>query len=241
MNRNIFSTILISLLMAILVHLFWPQHDATQIKKETSLERIKRTGILRCGYNAWPPFFEIDPNTKKLKGISKEISDEIIALAGWKIEYIDIPSGNDVQDLRSGKIDAMCGTGPWFMGTIKEINFTKPYDYAGVYLYGRAEEARFKKPEDMNSPQVQFVGMDGDLSADLVQRFYSKAKIYTMPGTTDQAQMLLNVTTGKADAVIIDPVSASNFNHGNSKKLKLLFPDKPVVVYGAGFFGKERR
>ncbi|MGE0251881.1 MAG: substrate-binding periplasmic protein [Dongiaceae bacterium] len=212
-----------------------PVAEGVSHATETTLARIKRTGILRCGYNAWPPFFELDPNTKKLTGISKDFSDQIIALAGWKIEYIDVPVGNDVQDLRTGKVDAMCGAGPWYMAAIKEINFTRPYDYAGVYIYGNEDENRFAKPEDLNSPQVQFVGMDGDLSADLVQRFYSQAKIYTLPGTTDLAQMLLNVTTRKADVVIVDPISVENFNKDNEKKLKPLFPDKPVVVYGAGF------
>jgi polar amino acid transport system substrate-binding protein len=241
--RNLLTTILVSLVIAIGVHVFWPKPavvtsssvtiDAKQ--EESLLERIQRTGAVRCGYTPWPPFWEVDANTNQSKGLTKELSDKFFQLAGWKPEYIAVAAGSEVSDLKTGKIDLMCGAGPWYIGTLKEINYTHPYYFAGVYVYGRDDETRFAAQADLNSGDAHFVGLDGDLSIDLVQRLFPQANIQTLTGLTDPAQMMLNVTTRKADLVIIDPITAESFNKNNDVKLKSLFPDQPIAVYGGGF------
>lgn len=203
-------------------------------KTETAYERVIRTGTLRCGYSPWPPYWSVDPNTGVITGLSKDLSDITAKLMGMKIEYVQITNGQQVQDLNSGKIDAMCGDGPWVISTIKYIDYTKSYIYAAVYIYGRADENRFKSFDDLNKPEVIFTGIDGDLSSDLVQSNFPQAKIGTMSSSTDPSQLMMNVTTGKADVVIIDPLAASLFTKNNPGKLKLII-SQSVAAYGAGF------
>ncbi len=33
---------------------------------ETTYERVMRTGIIKCGYMLWPPYFDMDLTTKKI-------------------------------------------------------------------------------------------------------------------------------------------------------------------------------
>ncbi|MDB5477509.1 MAG: amino acid transporter substrate-binding protein family [Alphaproteobacteria bacterium] len=239
MKRNLALTVFVAILVSVLVHLSWPSKIAgmqTEMpKKETALERIKRTGTIRCGYLLWPLFFDLDPNTKELSGLYKDFTDTVISLAGWKIEYIQLVAGNEVTDLKIGRVDAMCGYGPWYLSSIKEVDYSRPLAYASVYLYGREEETRFKHPDDINNAGISLVGIDGDVSIDLAQRLYPKAKLYPLPGTTDGAQLLLNVATRKADAVITDPLTVAGFNKTNMDKVKSLFPGYPVATYGMEF------
>src|ERR1017187_10069906 len=80
---------------------------ASDQAKESAYDRVMRTGTLRSGYIAWPPYFSLDPNTKILSGVSKDISDSAARILGLKIEYIDVPNAGQVENFKSGKIDAM--------------------------------------------------------------------------------------------------------------------------------------
>jgi len=221
-------------LLIVLLSLIALPAFAVDAPKESVYDRVMRTGVLRCGYVAWPPYFSLDPNTKTLSGVSKDISDSAARILGLKIEYVDVPNAGQVEDFNSGKIDAMCGDGPWVLSTIKYVDYSKPYFYVPVYAYGRAGEERFKSPVDLNNPGVTFVAIDGDLSTDLALADFPKAKLSSLGNVSDPSQMLLNVTTGKADVVIVDPVTVDTFSKNNPRKITKLF-DKPVAVYGGGF------
>jgi len=206
--------------------------------KETAYDRVMRTGVLRCGYIAWPPYFSLEPNTKTLSGISKDISDEAARILGLKIEYVDVANGGQVEDFNSGKIDAMCGDGPWVLSAIKYLDYSRPYFYVPVYAYGRADEKRFAAQDDLNRPEVTFTAIDGDLSTDLALAVFPKAKLASLGNISDPSQMLLNVSTRKADVVIVDPVTVADFAKNNPGKIKQLFAN-PVAVYGGGFSVKK--
>ena len=206
--------------------------------KESAYDRVMRTGTLRCGYIAWPPYFSLDPNTKILSGVSKDISDSASRILGLKTAYIDVPNAGQVENFNSGKIDAMCGDGPFVLSTIKYVDYTKPYYYVPVYAYGRANEKRFNASEDLNRAGVTFVAIDGDLSTDLALADFPRATLSSLGNVSDPSQMLLNVQTGKADVVIVDPVTVNLFAKNNPGKIKRLFA-RPVAVYGGGFSVKK--
>ena len=205
---------------------------------ETAYARVLRTGVLRCGYSPWPPFFSVEPNTKAVSGVSKDLSDAAAKILGLKIEYVEITLGQQVQDLNNGKIDAVCGDSPWVLSTLKYVDYTKPYYYLPEYLYARADEKRFASPEDLNRPEVTFTAIDGDVSTDIAQDRFPKAKLNSMGSLADPAQLLLNVLTKKADVVVTDPAAFAVFAKSNPNKIKILF-SRPVAVYGGGFSVKK--
>ncbi len=225
-------------LFVLLFALIAVQPAMASTPSETTYARVLRTGVLRCGYSHWPPFFSIDPNTKAVSGVSKDFSDAAAKILGIRIEYIEITVGQQVQDLNNGKIDAVCGDGPWVLSTLRYIDYTKPYYYVPEYLYARADEKRFAAPEDLNRPDVTFTAIDGDVSTDIAQDRFPKAKLNSMGNLADPSQLLLNVVTKKADVVITDPAAFTSFAKSNPNKIKVLFP-RPVAVYGGGFSVKK--
>jgi ABC-type amino acid transport substrate-binding protein len=224
--------------IAVLVVSLWPhaaQTPATPPTKESAYERVMRTGILRCGFIAWPPGFEIDANTKEVKGPTKEIFESIIKLTGWQAEFIEVPLGTVATELKNGRIDAMCADGPFTVSTVKYVDYTSWAFYTPVFVYLRANEAKFTDLSKLNDPTAEFVGIDGDLSIDLVTLRFPKAKIQTLSNMTDPAQMLLNVVDGKADAVILDPYTAEAFMRNNPGKIQSYTAEGPLAVYPLGF------
>lgn len=206
--------------------------------QETAYQRVMRTGTIKCGYTPWPMYFDLDPVTKELTGADKEMSDATAKLLGLKIEYIEVQFANKVIDLQSGKVDVLCGDGPWILTSIKQQDYTVPYTYIPVYPYVRANETRLKSRDDLNKPDVTFVGIDGDTSVELVQNYFPQAKLTSLVTNADASQMLLDVSTNKADVTVLDPAAATNFIKNNPGKVKPL-TTKALAVYNVGFGVKK--
>lgn len=226
-------------MLACLILLFSFMSVAQAKEGETAFQRVERTGVLRCGFIPWPPAFEVDPNTNEVKGESKALFESIIKLTGWKVEYVQVALGSDALDLNSGRIDAMCAAGPWVITSVKFVDYTTPVIYSPVFVYVRADDTRFKSYQDLDAEGVSFAGIDGDLSTDLAALRFPKAKIKTLINLTDPAQLMLEVATGKADAVIIDPQAADAFMASNPGKIAVLAVKEPLAVYPIGLSVKR--
>lgn len=201
---------------------------------ESTFDRVMRTGVLRCGIIPWPPGAEVDPVTKEIRGPTKELFDAIIRLTGWKPEFVEVALGEVPLDLEHGKIDAMCADGPWTITNIKFVDYTIWAGYTPVLVYIRAKETRYKNYRDLDGQNVSFVGIDGDISSDLAALRFPKAPLRTLVNLTDPAQMMMEVAEGKADAVILDPVTAEGFMKNNPGKIKPLSGKAPLAVYPFG-------
>jgi ABC-type amino acid transport substrate-binding protein len=219
------------------VHFSTAQNTAivkTETKHESAYDRIVRTGIIRCGIYVWPPYIEKDANTGELKGFTKDILTRIIGLLELRPEFIELQPGMQKQDLESGKVDAICGDGPWYASSIKYISYTNGYSLTPVYAYKRKGDDRITSLSQLNSKDVKFIGLDGDLSIDLARSFYPAAQIQTLASTVDPSQLLLNVVTKKTDVTITEPVGAKKFMDSNPDTIERV-SDKPLAMYKGGF------
>lgn len=208
-------------------------------QKESAYDRVMRTGVLHCGFIPWPPGFEVDPNTNVIKGPTKELFEAIIKLTGWKVEFVQVALGNNALDLNNGRIDAMCADGPWTITSVKFVDYTTWAAYTPVLAYVRANETRFKSYTDLNDANVTFVGIDGDISADLAALRFPRAKLKTLGSMTDPSQMTMDVSTGKEDVVILDPVTAEGFMKNNPGKIKGIQNAPALAVYPIGMSVKR--
>lgn len=204
--------------------------------KESAYDRVMRTGTLKVGYTPWPPYQMRDPNTGEISGLSYDYMQIIASLLGLKLEWVQLTGlGTQVEGLKQGMYDVVVNDGPYVFSMIKFIDFSDPLFYAPVHAYVRANDVRFKSITELNTDKVKFVGLDGDLSTDLVTRIYPKAKLDTLPASTDPGMMMTNVNTEKGDAVIIDVASVEGFNKNNKPGLKAINMATPIAVYPIGF------
>jgi len=207
--------------------------------KESAYNRVMRTNTLRCGFVPWPPGFAVDPNTNEVSGPTKDLFKSIIKLTGWKPEFVQVALGTYILDLNNGRIDAMCSDGPWTITNIRLVDYTTPAMYSPILLYVRADDTRFDSYASLNHENVSFVGIDGDISSDLTALRFPKAKIRSLINLTDPAMMMREVADGKADAVILDPVTAEAFMENNPGEMKALPIDNVLAVYPVGMSVKR--
>ena len=205
-------------------------HDSTA-KASGTYERIMQSGKVVCGYFPWPGYAEKDPNTGELSGLEIDLAKASLATLDLKVEWKELVVGTQLEDLKNGKVDAICFDGPFVMSSGKFVEFSNPVFAPIAISYVRSGENRFAAKADLNDPSVRFVGIDGDFSSDLVKRLFPKAQLLTMPGTTDASQLFLDVATKKADITIVDPLSFQVFQKSNPDKVKALFPEQPIGIY----------
>lgn len=221
--------------LALVIALIFISQSAFAADHESLYQRIARTGIIKCGFAAWPMYWDVDPNTKETSGLSKDLSAAAFKLLGLKVEYIETTFANKVTDLQNGKFDAICGDGPWILTTLKQMDYSTPFMYIPIYAYGRADETRFASRANLNAANISFVGIDGDLSTELVQNFFPLSQLKTLETTIDPSQMLLDVATNKADVTLIDPGAAENFIQNNPGKVKQVLGGHVLAAYNVGF------
>lgn len=203
-------------------------------QKNSVYERIIKTQTLRCGYNTYEPVIMRDPNTGEMSGIFPEYMAAISRATGLKIEWTaEIGWGEVPIALQTGKIDAMCA-GKWADAKDGlQIAFTVPAFYNAIEVFARADDTRFDSDLSLiNKPEISIAAMDGSITMDIAKDDFPNAKIFGLPILDSESDLLLNVTSGKADITFSTNGPAIGFMKNNPKKIKRVAPEKPLRVFG---------
>jgi ABC-type amino acid transport substrate-binding protein len=200
---------------------------------ETTYERVLRTGVIKCGYILWAPWFDIDIATQKPSGINYEYAEALARNLNLKIEWtMEVLPGSQIESLRTGKIDAICSAdGPMVPSTIKYVSYSTPMFYHPMFLYARSDDARFDRDwlSSINSNTIKISVIDGDVSAQTAAIFFPKAQIIAIPQLGTPSQMMMDVAAKKADIVINEPLSMEEYFKNNQGKLKMI-THNPIAV-----------
>lgn len=205
---------------------------------ENVFERVMRTKTLRCGYYLYPPYAERDPKTGELRGTLHELVEELGKTLGLKIEWAEeIPVGQDVAALNSGRIDSVCSTADYEPNTYALIESSSALFYIRNAIYARADDPRFSKPvstKDLNKSDIKFSGIEGDSTLIYARLIFPNAQTSgALPQMSDASQAFLEVETDKADLVIVEePVAQRALKNNPGKFMRVEFTDD-LPVYGA--------
>ncbi|MEJ0062100.1 MAG: transporter substrate-binding domain-containing protein [Alphaproteobacteria bacterium] len=234
--EQIVATLVISLLAGTLgAYLVLPSRDSMAVAThiETALERVNKTGKLRCGYIEAPPYFVKDPNTGAYSGLWYELTEKIAELAGVQVVWTAPTSyATVIPDLKAGKFDAYCSAIWSGAKRAKEAIFSMPLYYSSMNAYARMDEQRFiGKLEELNKPAIKFVGIDGSMEQSVRQIEFPESSELSLPQTADITLMTESVATGKADVVISSPALFDPYDKSNPGKLKKIPLARPLRVF----------
>lgn len=208
------------------------------VQTESAYDRVIRTGTLRCGYMPWPVFIEKDAKTGELKGLLKDVIDQMMGTINIKVDYVEAVLGQQPQDLETGKYDSFCFDSFLMPKASKYIDYSKPWTYMPMFLYGLNTQPSKDNLQDFNTPDYTFSTLDGDTSLDLAVRFFPQAKLLSLANNADPSLLMLNLATRKADLVIIDTISIQQFEKENGPHFKKLYAE-PLAVYPFNFSVKK--
>jgi polar amino acid transport system substrate-binding protein len=172
--------------------------------KNDDLKAIKKNGKLVIGITEYEPMNYYD-ESGKLIGFDTEFAEAVCAKLGVTPEFVVIDWNSKEVELKSKNIDCI-----WNGLTVTEerkanMDFTESYIINEQVVVIRAEDAdTYKDAASLNGMAV--VAEEGSAGESAVQAGLAEAK-YTAVGS--QANALLEVKSGTADAAVIDATMAN--------------------------------
>lgn len=228
MSRLLILPFLLTLLLAVPVF-------AEDTQKESTFDRVMRTGTIRCGYYVFPPMTTRDPNTNELSGFSVDFMNRLGERGSLKIEWAEeVTFGNWVPAMQAGRFDMIC-TPMWpDLPHAKAVTFTHSLFYAGKYVAVMANDPRFTNQTllaDLNNETYTFVAQEGNMTLNTTKSVVPKAKLYVLAASADGGEYYQSLISKKADAVITDANGIEQWNRNNPDNLmKFLDLAHPVTL-----------
>jgi ABC-type amino acid transport substrate-binding protein len=212
---------------------------ASAKEKESTYDRVMRTGKIRCGYNIEPPMLEMDPNTGKMSGATVDIVERIAKLMSLEIEWTEQVGWSEMTTgFLAGRYDLVCN-GKWvFAPQARGGAFTPPLYYTAVHAYGRADETRFDDAlSNMNSKDYTLTSMDGEINYYISYDMFPKTKKLEYPTMTSNAELIQSVINNKADATFMAAFLGNDYMAKNPGQIKQLTKD-PIWVFDTALMYK---
>ncbi|MFZ2620643.1 MAG: transporter substrate-binding domain-containing protein [Alphaproteobacteria bacterium] len=166
-----------------------------------------------------------DPNTGALGGLMVDYLEALGKAAQLKIEWAqEVDIATYLQDLAAGRYDAECVGGWPNAERAKLAAYTKPIAFYPLYAWVRNDDTRFDlNLSALNQPTVRIAVADGGTDAHILAAQFPAATALRIPqlsgGVTD---LVMQVTTKKADVIFTDLPSMAGFNRQNPDQLRPL-------------------
>lgn len=203
-------------------------------QRETLKQKILREGKIKVGYIVTTPQqLAKDPNTGKLYGMFYDIVEEIGKKLNLKVEWTEeVGWGTMIEGLNQGRYD-MVGSPVWpNSARALKADFSIPATYNVMYAYARTDDDRLNKLEDINSKNIRITVVDGTTAQFLAKQKFPEAQIVALSQLSPQSDLLLNVSTHKADILFQDPFVVNSFLENNPNDRFKIIENKVVRVDG---------
>lgn len=233
MARNILVFIWLAVLSLGFVFFHAEKSKAPAAHGVGTLARVMKAGVLRCGYAPYPPYFEMDLKTGEAKGLMADIMTIVARRMNVKLEWTYETGWSSLtEDLKAGRFDAVCSA-VWAVparGT--QASFSIPILYAPVYAYARSNDTRFDENLDaLNEKNLRVVTQDGDANGAVANDMFPQAQKVELTQNAVISELILNVTTNKADIVFLEPRVAADFLKANPGSIKRVNQGKVLISY----------
>ncbi len=196
-------------------------------------DRVMKSGVIRCGYVFYSPICMKDPKTGELCGIGIDTLELAAKNLGLKVEWTEeVGWGSMIEGLETNRYDLVASLA-WANSTrAREADFSKPLYYSPIFAYVRKGDRRLDgNIAALNSPKFTIATIDGETAAVIAKEEFPQAKISSLPQLAEATQMMLTVTTGKADVNLTEPSIIAEFMKNNPGTLDQVKTDGPLRVY----------
>lgn len=209
---------------------------------ETTYDRVIRTGTIRCGYTPYSVGLMKDPNTGQMSGIYYDIVTRLAENLSLKVDWVEeVGWSGQIEGLTTNRYDMICSPCSLNSGRARSADFSIPLYYSPVHIW--AKEVKENPPawyakvlagdlKPLDDPSIRISTLDGEQTSVFARQFFPQAQQVSLPQMAPFSDLLMQVTTNKADIVFAEPFSVDEFIKNNPlTPLIMLTPsDKPLVV-----------
>lgn len=206
-----------------------------------SASRFDGKSELDVAYITYPPSMITDPNSGDLSGIMFEVAERVSEKLDLEFNVVEETDwASMVQVVEAGRVD-MVVSGIWpSAARAKAADFSSAIYYSPVYAYARADDIRFDgNLEAANSSDVTIATLDGELSAIVAASDFPNASTESLPQGREVAQLMLQLSSRKADITFVEPAIAEAYIGKNPGEIKRVQNVSPVRVFPNTFLLKK--
>jgi polar amino acid transport system substrate-binding protein len=205
------------------------------------LNRVRDAHTLRAAFIDYPPSMTVDPNTKAKGGIMPEVIAEAAKAMGLQVSYVEETTfASMIDTLESGRADiVVSGIWPSSSRALRG-DFSRVVYYSPVYAYARSNDTRFDNNlAAAKNISVRIATIDGELSSIVAQADYPGTPTVSLPQQADVTQLLLQLTSRKADITFVEPAIADQFLAKNPGSIRRVAGVEPVRLFPNTFLFRK--
>jgi polar amino acid transport system substrate-binding protein len=216
-------------------------HTASVDSSMQGLVRVRDSRSLRAAFIDYPPSMTVNPNTKAKGGIMPQVLAEAAKAMGIQVLYVEETTFASMVDTLDNNRADIVVSGIWPSSTrALRADFSRVVYYSPVYAYVRSEDVRFdNKLAAINTSDVRIATIDGELSSIVAQSDYPGAATVSLPQQSDVAQLLLQLTSRKADITFVEPAIADAFLAKNVGSIRRVAGVEPVRLFPNTFLFRK--
>jgi len=203
--------------------------------------RFDGKSTLDASFITYPPSMIVDANTGDYSGVMYEVAEMIAEKLDLELEVGEETNwGNMVQHVDGGRAEFII-SGIWpSAARAKSASFSDAVYYSPVYAYVRADDTRFDGDlSAANDPSVTVATLDGELSAIVAASDFPDANTESLPSGQGVSQLMLQLTSNKADITFVEPAIANAYAAQNPDTIKQVGGVDPVRVFPNTFLMRK--
>ncbi|KAB2336710.1 amino acid ABC transporter substrate-binding protein [Cytobacillus depressus] len=196
MMKKLFISLMVILLIGTMVGCSGSQGAGG--KKQTVLERVEKSKVLKVGFEGtYPPFNFIDDKQNYI-GFDVDVSNELAKRLGVEAEFIATKWDSLIGGVKADKFDIIIAQMTVTDERKKSVDFTDPYVVTGSVLVTREGTNDITKLEDIKGKNV---GVGGGTTFEEVAKSVDGANVKLYKSVGDYIQDLQNK---RLDVIIND-------------------------------------
>jgi ABC-type amino acid transport substrate-binding protein len=196
--------------------------------------RVQESGVLRIGMDAsYPPFGVIAAD--KPAGLDVDLINEIGRRLGVRVEIVNLGFDGMYEDLYTGKVDALVSALSVDPAQLGRFIYTRSYIDAGQVIASR--DGAFQTMRDLDGHTIALeYGSIGDEVARIWKR---RLRVLNLVHFTTAGEALQAVASGKADAALVDSITARLYMRAHTGLIlskSTAYPDVYAIAVRTGSY-----
>jgi cyclohexadienyl dehydratase len=178
---------------------------AAAARAEDVIAKIQKAGVFRVGMAPSPSDQSPNPDTGEYEGYNVEMANEIAKIMNVKLQIVPATWATLVSGLAADQYDVIFANLFATPERALVVSFTQPYAFNG-FMVMVLKDSPIKSLDQLDSPDVTFVGMTGSVESIFPPQIYPKSKTKALVGE-NVAAPAQEVLAGRATAHMIDPTT----------------------------------
>src|SRR5699024_44271 len=206
-------------------------------KSPSKLQEIIDKGVIRVGTTGdYKPFTYFNPETEEFEGYDIDAAKILAEDLGVEVEFVKTTWPDLMDDLLEDKFDFAVGGISRNVDRQKTAHLTDAYfDFGKVALIHKKNKDKFKKPEDLNQPDVKVGVNPGGTNKEYVDAHLKDADVTVVEENLDIPGKVAEETF---DVMITDTVEADLYAKEDSR-FRVAFRDDTLTKSQKGYMMQQ--